>query len=120
MLCSGCWMVTSVCFLPVPSLCIPAMTSTITVPAYSNFILPQTSLAITGLRTNTRNSAHCSEIVQGHSRHEDGSKKLFFDPECRFMMLSVHCLHKQNSTFDMQVSVGVTSFAEPTGSFFAK
>lgn len=114
-LCSGCGMVTAVCFLSVPSLCILAVTSTVRIPACSNFILPQTSLSITGVHTKRRNCAYCSEIVEGQIRFEAGSKQLFLCPQIQFhaawCTLFVHrILH-----FPWKWALGVISFAEPTG-----
>lgn len=115
-LCSGCGMVTAVCFSSVPSLCIPAMTSTIIIPACSNFILPQTSLSITGVDTKRRNRAHCSEIVQGQIRFEDGSKKLFFFcPQMQFHAAWCTLFVYRTLHFTWQWALGVISFAEPTG-----
>lgn len=82
------------CFLSVPNLCIPATTSTVIIPACSNFILPQT-LSITGVPTKRRNCAHCSEIVEGQIRFEAGSKKLFSVLKWSFMLLGVHCLYAE-------------------------
>lgn len=102
-LCSGCGMVTAVCFLSVPSLCIPAMTSTVIISACSNFILPQTFSSITGVHTKRRNCAHCSE---GQIMFEDGSKKLFFLSSNEVSCCLVYIVCTQNSTFSMEVSVG--------------
>lgn len=106
LLCSGCGMVTAVCFSSVPSLCIPAMTSTVIIPACSNFVLPQTSLSITGVHTKRRNRAHCSKIVQGQIRFEDGSKRLFFLSSNAVSRCLVYNVCTQNSTFSMEVSIG--------------
>lgn len=111
-LCSGCGMVTAVCFLSVPSLCIPAMTSTVIISACSNFILPQTFSSITGVHTKRRNCAHCSE---GQIMFEDGSKKLFFCPQMKFHAAWCTLFVYRILHFPWKWALGVISFAEPTG-----